>query len=119
MIKIGYGQSNYKNMVKDDFYYVDRTDYIALIENMGSHFLFFLRPRRFGKSLFISTLEYYYGLQHKAEFDYLFGQRYIGKNPTPLANSYLVLIIKLTPPLRLEWSIIQVFFAHESKPLPV
>ena len=91
MIKIGYGQSNYENMVKDAFYYVDRTAYIELIENMGSRFLFFLRPRRFGKSLFISTLEYYYGLQHKSKFDYLFGQRDIGKNPTPLANSYLVL----------------------------
>ena len=65
MIKIGYGQSNYENMVKKDLYYVDRTNYIALIENMGPQFLFFLRPRRFGKSLFISTLEYYYGLRHK------------------------------------------------------
>ena len=93
MIKIGYGQSNYANMVRDDLYYVDRTNYIALIENMGAHFLFFLRPRRFGKSLFISTLEHYYGLQHKAQFDELFGQRYIGKHPTPLANSYLVLTL--------------------------
>ena len=95
MIKIGYGQSNYETMVKDDFYYVDRTDHIALIENMGSRFLFFLRPRRFGKSLFISTLEYYYDLRYKAQFDELFGHRYIGKYPTPLANSYLVLTFDL------------------------
>ena len=91
MIKIGYGQSNFESMVKNDFHYVDRTNFIALIEEQGSRFLFFLRPRRFGKSLFISTLEYYYGLQHKEKFDFLFGKYFIGKTPTPLANSYLVL----------------------------
>lgn len=91
MIKIGYGQSNFESMVLNDFYYVDRTNHIAHIEEMGARFLFYLRPRRFGKSLFISTLEYYYGIEHKAKFDTLFGKYYIGKNPTPLANSYLVL----------------------------
>ena len=91
MIKIGYGQSNFESMVKNDFHYVDRTNFIALIEEQGSRFLFFLRPRRFGKSLFISTLEYYYGLQYKEKFDFLFGKYFIGKTPTPLANSYLVL----------------------------
>ena len=94
MIKIGYGISNYESMVKEGRHYVDRTNYIDVLENVvQSKFLFFLRPRRFGKSLFISTLEHYYGLQHKAQFDYLFGHRYIGKNPTPLANSYLVLTL--------------------------
>lgn len=91
MIKVGYGISNFESMVKDNFYYVDRTNYLAHIENLGSHFLFFLRPRRFGKSLFISTLEYYYGVQHAEKFDFLFGKYYIGKQPTPLKNSYLVL----------------------------
>ncbi len=92
MIKIGYGQSNFESMVSEKRYYVDRTNYIALLETtIQSKFLFFLRPRRFGKSLFISTLEYYYGLEHKEKFDFLFGKYYIGQNPTPLANSYLVL----------------------------
>ena len=91
MIRIGYGVSNFETMVADGYHYVDRTNYIAHIENAGPRFLFFLRPRRFGKSLFISTLQHYYGSQYKAQFDFLFGQYYIGKNPTPLANSYLVL----------------------------
>ncbi len=91
MIKIGYGQSNFESLIKDDFHYIDRTHYLSHLENMGSRFLFFLRPRRFGKSLFISTLEYYYGLQHAEKFDFLFGKYFIGKNPTPLKNSYLVL----------------------------
>ena len=93
MLKIGYGQSNFESMVLNNFYYVDRTNHIAHIEEMGGRFLFYLRPRRFGKSLFISTLEYYYGIEHKAKFDTLFGKYYIGKNPTPLANSYLVLTL--------------------------
>lgn len=91
MIKIGYGISNFETMVKENFHYVDRTNFISHIEEMGSRYLFFLRPRRFGKSLFISTLEYYYGLQYKEKFEFLFGKYAIGKNPTPLKNSYLVL----------------------------
>ena len=91
MISIGYGQSNFEHMVTKNHYYIDRTKYISYIEGRGSAFLFFLRPRRFGKSLFISIMEYYYGIQHKGKFDFLFGKYEIGKNPTPLANSYLVL----------------------------
>jgi hypothetical protein len=91
MIKIGYGISNFETMVKENFHYVDRTNFISHIEEMGSRYLFFLRPRRFGKSLFISTLEYYYGLQYKEKFEFLFGKYAIGKNPTELKNSYLVL----------------------------
>ena len=91
MISIGYGVSNFQSMVRENRYYVDRTNYISHIEEIGSKFLFFLRPRRFGKSLFISTLEYYYGIQHKDKFAFLFGKYQIGKSPTPLANSYLVL----------------------------
>ena len=52
---------------------------------------FFVRPRRFGKSLFLSVLEHYYGLQYKEQFNTLFGKYYIGQNPTPLANQYLIL----------------------------
>jgi hypothetical protein len=92
MIKIGYGISNFESMVREDRHYVDRTNYISILETVAqAKYLFFLRPRRFGKSLFISTLEYYYGLQHKEQFDFLFGKYHVGKNPTPLANSYLVL----------------------------
>ncbi|MFN0204601.1 MAG: AAA family ATPase [Bacteroidia bacterium] len=91
MIRIGYGQSNFESMVEGNFHYVDRTHYIAHLESIGPQFLFFLRPRRFGKSLWISTLEYYYGQQYAEKFDFLFRKYYIGKNPTPLKNSYLIL----------------------------
>ncbi len=88
---IPYGQSNYEIVATQNFYYIDKTPYIAKIESMGSRFLFFLRPRRFGKSLFLSMLEHYYDIERKDEFDNLFGETWIGKNPTPLRNTYPVL----------------------------
>ncbi|MEY4928243.1 MAG: hypothetical protein RI894_2681, partial [Bacteroidota bacterium] len=91
MIKIGYGVADFETMVQRGFYYVDRTDHIELLENVSSQYLAFLRPRRFGKSMWISVLQYYYGIQYKEKFDFLFGNYHVGKKPTPEANSYLIL----------------------------
>ncbi|MEM8525340.1 MAG: AAA family ATPase [Bacteroidota bacterium] len=91
MIKLPYGISNFETLAKDDFYFVDRTDYIEQLEQFGSRYLFFLRPRRFGKSLFISMLEHYYGVQHKSQFEQIFGQYYIGQQSTKLVNQFLIL----------------------------
>jgi len=88
---IPYGQSNYESMATNNFYYVDKTHFIEKIEEYGSRFLFFMRPRRFGKSLFLSTLHYYYDINQKDNFQKLFGNTYIGKNPTGLQNTYPVL----------------------------
>lgn len=90
-MKLPYGQRNFKNIATQGFYYVDRTMYLAQLEDLAARFLFYLRPRKFGKSLFISMLEHYYGEQWKEAFPALFGQYYIGQHPTPLANSYLIL----------------------------
>ena len=65
--------------------------FIEKIENLGGRYLFFLRPRRFGKSLFISMLEHYYDINGADQFERLFGDTYIGQNSTPLRNSYPVL----------------------------
>jgi hypothetical protein len=89
-MKLPYGQSNFKN-IAEEFYYVDRTMYIEHLEGQNNRFQFYLRPRKFGKSLFVSMLEHYYGQQHKADFQRNFGRFYIGQQPTPLANAYLVL----------------------------
>ena len=91
MIRIPYGKSNYKILVDERYFYQDRTSYIQTLENWSATYLLYLRPRRFGKSLFLSTLQYYYGLEYKNEFNYLFGATFIGKNPTPQANNYLIL----------------------------
>jgi len=91
MKKIPYGNSSYDSIKKENYYYIDKTRYIEILENYGSKYHFFLRPRRFGKSLFVSILEHYYDICKKDQFDVLFGDTYIGKNPTPLKNSYPVL----------------------------
>jgi len=85
--------SNFKTLVSNGGYYVDKTSFIPLIEQDVNPYLFFLRPRRFGKSLHLSMLEHYYGLQFKDDFEKLFGEYYIGKpgNTTPLQNSYFTL----------------------------
>jgi len=62
-----------------------------MLEEYGEPYIFFLRPRRFGKTLFISTLEHYYDCASNEEFDRLFGDLYIGENKTELANSYYIL----------------------------
>ncbi len=91
MLKIPYGKSDYRTMIDEGYFYQDRTPYVQTLENWDTTYLLYLRPRRFGKSLLISMLHYYYALQYKKDFDRLFGNMYIGKNPTRLANSYMVL----------------------------
>ena len=93
MIKIPYGISNFETLRNRGQHYVDRTNYIEYLENYYSSYLFFLRPRKFGKSLFLSTLQYYYDLNSKDKFEVLYGDFYIGQNPTPFANQYLMLTL--------------------------
>jgi hypothetical protein len=85
--------SNYASLIEENAYYVDKTAYIETLESISDKYIFFLRPRRFGKSLHLSMLEHYYGIQHKDKFDELFGQYFIGKpgNTTPLKSSYYIL----------------------------
>jgi hypothetical protein len=91
MIKIPYGESDFRKVVTQDLFYQDRTHFIPLLENWSSQYQVFLRPRRFGKSLFISILQHYYGLEYAADFQSLFGKCYIGQHPTAKANQYYVL----------------------------
>ncbi|MCU0290266.1 MAG: AAA family ATPase [Acidobacteria bacterium] len=88
--KITYGISDYDLLRRDNYYYVDKTKYIPLIENMG-RYLFFLRPRRFGKSLFLAVLQGYYDVQFKEDFDVLYKGTWIHTNPTAEQGSYLFL----------------------------
>ena len=91
MIKIPYGESDFKTLIAGKYFYQDRTHFIEKLENWNSKYPVFLRPRRFGKSLFISTLHHYYGLEYQEDFQTLFGNLYIGQHPTDNANKYLVL----------------------------
>ena len=89
--KLPYGISNYQELVEDNYYYVDKTKYIELLENLPQKRITFLRPRKFGKTLFTSTLENYYDIKKEDKFEELYKDTYIGKHPTPLKNSYHIL----------------------------
>ena len=88
--RIPYGMQNFEDVIKEDCYYVDKTPFIEEIEESNKYF-FFIRPRRFGKSITLSMLENYYDINKKDQFDTLFGKLYIGEYPTPERNSYLVI----------------------------
>ena len=87
---IPYGYADFERLRQDNGYYVDKTHYIPLLEKAG-RYMFFVRPRRIGKSLMLSVLESYYDLFYKDRFEEFFGDTWIGKNPTPEQGSYLVL----------------------------
>ena len=88
--QIPYGVKDFKRIRLEDFYYVDKTAFIRKLE-ARANFLFFVRPRRFGKSLLCETLRCYYDVAEKENFDRLFGGLDIGKKPTSNANRYFVL----------------------------
>ena len=88
--KIPYGISDYVRIIKEKFYYVDKTRFIETIE-ASAPFLFLIRPHRFGKSLWLNTMMTYYDILEAPNFENYFGQTYIGQNPTGEKNSYLIL----------------------------
>ena len=91
MKKLPYGISNYEELIEDGYYYVDKTMYIEKLENLAEKRILFLRPRKFGKTLFTSMIENYYDIKKIDEFEKLYRDTYIGKNPTKLKNSYHIL----------------------------
>ena len=93
--RIPYGMMNFAVIRRDDCYYVDKTRFIPMIEE-ADKFFFFIRPRRFGKSLTVNMLQHYYDILAKDKFEVLFGDLYIGKHPTRDRNSYLVLYLNFS-----------------------
>ena len=89
-MRFPYGISNFHKISSERQFYVDRTDRIARIEDGGDQLLL-LRPRRFGKSLWLSTLENYYDLAKVEQFEHLFGHLKIGQAPTARHNSYFIM----------------------------
>ena len=90
-----YGMMNFADIRLDNYYYVDKTSFIPVIEQ-SDRFFFFIRPRRFGKSLTLNMLQHYYDVHTRDKFDALFGDLYIGKHPTRDRNSYLVLYLNFS-----------------------
>ena len=96
--RVLYSVASYESIVKQKGYFIDKTRYLCKMEDHKN--VIFLRPRRFGKSLWCSILECYYDIRREDKFESLFGETYIGKNPTVDRNSCLI--------LRLDFSIIDV-----------
>lgn len=90
-----YGMMNFADIRLDNYYYVDKTSFIPVIEQ-SDRFFFFIRPRWFGKSLTLNMLQHYYDVRTRDKFDALFGDLYIGKHPTRDRNSYLVLYLNFS-----------------------
>ena len=90
--RIPYGMMNFVAVREDDCYYVDKTRFIEKVEN-ANKFFFFIRPRRFGKSLTMSMLRHYYDINAADRFERLYGDLYIGQHPTPDHNKYLIIYL--------------------------
>ena len=90
--RIPYGMMNFVAVREDNCYYVDKTRFIEKVEKANKYF-FFIRPRRFGKSLTMSMLHHYYDINAADKFERLYGDLYIGKHPTPNHNKYLILYL--------------------------
>ena len=88
--RIPYGMSNFASVRRDNCYFVDKTTFIPALE-AANKFFFFIRPRRFGKSLTLSMLKHYYDINKADDFEKLFGGLYIGEHPTEERNSYLII----------------------------
>ena len=88
--RLPYGMQNWEDVRLLNYYYVDKTRFIPEIEE-ANHYFFFIRPRRFGKSLLMNMLRQYYDVNKRDLFDRLFGDLWIGQHPTPMHNQYLVL----------------------------
>ena len=89
--RLPYGNANFESVMLENFAYIDKTKFIEQLEKESNKAQFFIRPRKFGKSLFFSTLSCYYDMNRAKQFQELFGDLYIGKNPTTRKNSYAMM----------------------------
>ncbi|MBK9264907.1 MAG: AAA family ATPase [Polyangiaceae bacterium] len=96
-MKIPYAKCDFAAIRRSGSFYVDKTPFFPHLENAGGEHLIFLRPRRFGKSTLISTLENYYDIALADKFDELFGGLWVHEHPTPEKNKYLVLRFDFSP----------------------
>ena len=87
---IPYGVARFDEVRNENFYYVDKTMYLPLLEN-ASKYLFLIRPRRFGKSVFVSMMQAYYDIAKADRFDMLFDGLWIQEHPTSLKNAFQVI----------------------------
>ncbi|MDR1536730.1 MAG: ATP-binding protein [Clostridiales bacterium] len=108
--KVPYGLSDFSTIATENYAFIDKTHFIAKLED-ATDFATFLRPRKFGKTMLLSMLNYYYDYKYENKFNSIFGDTWIGSNPTPLRNTFAVLKfdfsgINLNSPLLPQFSAI-------------
>ncbi|HOD53743.1 MAG TPA: AAA family ATPase, partial [Candidatus Cloacimonadota bacterium] len=96
--RIPYGLSDFEAVNSKNEYYVDKTMFIPELEK--TKFVFLIRPRRFGKSLFLSTLQAYYDIKYKDRFEELYRETWILSNPTSERGKYLALYFNFSAVLK-------------------
>ena len=87
--RIPYGEANFQRIRLNRWLYVDKTRFLRRLED--ERYAFLIRPRRFGKTLWVSLLENYYGRHLEGAFDAVFADTDIGRNPTEERSRYVVL----------------------------
>lgn len=109
--------SNFVEVMEQNQYYVDKTMYLPILEEQPSS-IFFIRPRRFGKSIFLSMMRAYYDMAQKEKFQSLFGNLWIGQHPTPLQGTYYLSISSYyltAPEVELNHGFCDMFLMHDLK----
>ena len=87
------GIGKFTEIIDNDLYFVDKTRFIKTLDESGKHFLFFVRPRLFGKSIFLNMLETYYDIAQKDQFEHYFGKTWIFRHVTPEQGKHLVITL--------------------------
>ncbi len=110
--EIPYGIANFVEVAEQNMYYVDKTMYLPLLEKQPRN-LFFIRPRRFGKSIFLSMLRAYYDIAQKEKFQKRFGNLWIGSRPTPCKENFrwCILISRAPVAEAVHWKKISITIA--------
>lgn len=88
--ELPYGMPNFTWIRQENYYWADKTMYIPKMEKAGN-FLYLIRPRRFGKSVFLTMLEAYYDIEKKDSFHEIFKDTWIESRPTDKQGKYQVL----------------------------
>lgn len=88
--RVPYGVADFQRVITQDYYYVDKTMFLPALEEQPNNIIF-IRPRRFGKSLFLNMLRAYYDCKKKEDFQTLFGKLWIGQHPTPLQGNFQIM----------------------------
>lgn len=111
---IPYGLSDYARLVRDNYYYVDKTRFIPAIEQAASYF-FLIRPRRFGKTLLLNMLAAYYDINNAQRFEELFSERWIYTHPTGLQARFMVLRFNFSAVDSTPANLVESFESHCSE----